>query len=187
MPSVGRASFLRACSAAGLITGTGMCQCRQSGNPHFYPDGQGRVQRVLDVMSMPSVGQSSFLLPDFKEIFFTGAMCQCPQSGDPHFYEKCSSDQCIDGGIVSMPSVGRSSFLRQELKLNECFENCVNALSRAILISTSQKGGIMAKRHFGCQCPQSGDPHFYPTSLEPAILAAFQGRFCTYFSEYSDN
>ena len=38
-----------------------------------------------------------------------------------------------------------------------------------------------------CQCPQSGDAHFYPASLEPAYLAALQTCFCRYFSEYSDN
>ena len=41
--------------------------------------------------------------------------------------------------------------------------------------------------HSTCQCPQSGDTHFYPASLEPAYLTAFRARFCRYFSEYSDN
>ena len=64
-------------------------------------------------------------------------------------------------------------------------KGCVNALSRAILISTTVNK-LIDTANVVCQCPQSGNPHFYPALLKPAILAAFQGRFCTYFSEYSE-
>ena len=62
---------------------------------------------------------------------------------------------------------------------------CVNALNRAILISTKIEDFEKFYK-IKCQCPQSGDTHFYPASLEPAYLAAFRARFCRYFSGYSD-
>ena len=70
------------------------------------------------------------------------------------------------------------------------YGNCrdgVNALNRAILISTAVMFLIRMRPLSLCQCPQSGDTHFYPASLEPAYLAAFRARFCRHFSEYSDN
>ena len=60
---------------------------------------------------MPSVGRSSFL--------------PCENVTEP-----------ISGWDVSMPSVGRSSFLHIETYADLTRVGCVNALSRAILIST---------------------------------------------------
>ena len=110
MPSVGRDSFLQG-NIVCIVQPISLCQCPQSGEPHFY------VKRSCSVN-------------------FAASGCQCPQSGNPHFYAAQATGK-------SVPEL--------------------------------------------CQCPQSGNPHFYPASLEPAILAAFRARFCTYFSEYSDN
>ena len=72
-----------------------------------------------DNVSMPSVGQSSFL-HNYSGMYCSGTLsCQCPQSGNPHFYP-----------------------------------------------------AILQKRYpepYLCQCPQSGNPHFYPALLELAI------------------
>ena len=59
-----------------------------------------------------------------------------------------------------MPSIGRCSFLQNLRLLKHIIRKCVNALNRAMLISTlwvvsGLRSGI------GCQCPQSGDAHFY--------------------------
>ena len=69
---------------------------------------------------------------------------QCPTTGYPHFY-----------GYRRFPAEGK--------------ERCVNALTRAILISTFLRGFKDVESMNECQCPISGHPHFYPTSLEPAI------------------
>ena len=107
---------------------------------------------------MPCLGLSPFLLYGvFRELM--DAMCQCPVSGYPHFYmAACQVVYC--------------SYI------------CVNALSRAIPISTASTKTIFIHRSYGvnalsraipistkaphkwpnlvvCQCPVSGYPHFY--------------------------
>ena len=87
---------------------------------------------------VPSVGQSSFLHEEISEKAHQQILCQCPQSGNPHFYGSLRSQQ---------PSASLV---------------CVNALNRAILIST-----LPPKK--------------------PFIYAGFKPHFCGYFSEYSEN
>ena len=162
----------------------------QSGNPHFYSAKKGDWYES-DFVSMPSVGQSSFLrtLDHVRKqevrvcvnalsraILISTAsqisptmkhrrVCQCPQSGNPHFYQ--------DHG-----------------KKDKKLRNCVNALSRAILISTGGRFLVGIKNTILCQCPQSGNPHFYVlgddvvmgvdkpcvNALSRAILISTQGR-----------
>ena len=103
-----------------------------------------------------------------------------------------------------MPSIGLSSFLRGRKEcsyedtqksvnaLNRAFlistmepdskfirnSKSVNALNRAFLISTKAKTGKPLTKKEGCQCPQSGFPHFYGTPWETAIYKAFKTHFC---------
>ena len=88
-------------------------------------------------VSMPSVGQSSFLLYSVnsgesdREI-----VCQCPQSGNPHFYRiKLDNLDCV---ISRVNALSRAILISTKGTMNNLFEslNGVNALSRAILIST---------------------------------------------------
>ena len=62
-------------------------------------------------------------------------MCQCPNSGHPHFYKDDDSGFHTD-------------------------VECVNALTRAFLISTSVITEISCLPKL-CQCAISGFPHFY--------------------------
>ena len=71
-----------------------------------------------------------------------GSMCQCPVSGYPHFYVgSIIAAQAYPG--VSMPCLGLSPFLRQKGNHYGYKAGCVNALSRAIPIST---GGFEYER-----------------------------------------
>ena len=63
-------------------------------------------------------------------------MCQCPTSGFTHFYVKFSGN-----------------------RLTATF--CVNALHRALLISTDKKDEKGEEYINVCQCPTSGFTHFY--------------------------
>ena len=45
---------------SGLMNRTFVCQCPQTGNPHFYIP-SNIIIKVPAIVSMPSVGQSSFL------------------------------------------------------------------------------------------------------------------------------
>ena len=159
MPLIGRYSFLLHMRSFWTACDC-RCQCPQSGDTHFYGFPLRETLRPMWV-------------------------CQCPQSGDTHFYlgGKCNENRwskCVN-------ALNRAILISTNWKF--MYGNCrdgVNALNRAILISTAVMFLIRMRPLSLCQCPQSGDTHFYPASLEPAYLAAFRARFCRYFSEYSD-
>ncbi len=67
---------------------------------------------------------------------FLNNMCQCPLTGHTHFYDVQLYRNSIRR-IVSMPSHGPHSFLHFEEEEDLEPKKCVNALSRATLISTN--------------------------------------------------
>ncbi len=71
-----------------------------------------------------------------------------------------------DDDDVSMPSNGQHSFLRITRKEDSMAQNRVNALQRATLISTCRLNDRQ-KRTGTCQCPPTGNTHFY-VSHDPA-------------------
>ncbi len=86
-------------------------------------------------MSMPCIGQVSFLPAAFSNITAQMIVCQCPVSGKSHFYlQKVTIHQFVK--IVSMPCIGQVSFLQHWQYL-------------------AYSLGYM------CQCPVSGKSHFY--------------------------
>ena len=137
------------------------CQCPMSGKPHFYEtkirniptkeecvnalcraslistDYNSRAEGILLCVSMPYVGQASFLpirkiwdseiesgvnalcrasLISTSATSISGGtytVCQCPMSGKPHFYETEREKQPTRMW-VSMPYVGQASFLLKE-------------------------------------------------------------------------
>ena len=57
---------------------------------------------------------------------------------------------------------------------------CIHALNRATLISThGQK--CDSGNYCWCQCPQSGNPHFYPTPKKALYLCGFQASILQVF------
>ena len=158
MPSIGLSPFLREAYLKHYVT-FGVCQCPQSGFPHFYIMKQRKrvkisfmcqcpqsgfphfyykiadYNRAKRLVSMPSIGLSPFLQEVLMKAMTTLNLCQCPQSGFPHFYTSLrlalSSSRC-----VSMPSIGLSPFLRSTMSNYWSTHLCVNALNRAFPIST---------------------------------------------------
>ena len=89
-------------------------------------------------------------------------MCQCPVSGESHFYESTTPAEDNTGKQVSMPCLGRIPFLLLAYGVTRrSNKQCVNALSRANPISTDCMG-IFYACFCKCQCPVSGESHFYP-------------------------
>ena len=153
MPYVGLSPFLRKTSGPDPHI-TAVCQCPMSGYPHFY--GYERVA------------------PAEKR------MCQCPMSGYPHFYGSLSRwrDCRIN---VSMPYVGLSPFLLWVREKSGRLKKCVNALCRAIPISTvtsrnPHKQGAQFRNN-SCNCQTI---HFYPY-----FYSIFS--FIWYISSFSGN
>ena len=114
---------------------------------------------------MPSHGQHSFLLPPEEERYFILSKCQCPHTGNTHFY----AHQCVSNSLKE--------------------SGCVNALTRATLIST---GYLILECVFSClcQCPQTGNTHFYLDAEWVAMLGEFYEWQCpqtgnTHFYRYS--
>ena len=89
--------------------------------------------------------------------------CQCPKSGEPHFYYPIIKDgywlviECVN-------ALSRANLISTERYYYGIPFSipCVNALSRANLISTLQTRIVAIMVVFAlCQCPKSGEPHFY--------------------------
>ena len=86
-------------------------------------------------------------------------MCQCPQTRNYHFYNMRKHTKILRS-YVSMPSDEQLSFLRNSGPLVVRRVYCVNALSRAITISTEYIS-FQYLDHERCQCPKSSNNHFY--------------------------
>ena len=87
---------------------------------------------------------------------------QCPESGFPHFYWTKVSPSTIGKRCVN--ALSRAFLISTGWITQQAtpFMRGVNALSRAFLISTPwRKEGKMGKYVTMCQCPISGFPHFY--------------------------
>ena len=161
-----------------------MCQCPQSGDPHFYSKAKVEKQNIR-WCQCPQSGDPHFYRAWRTHIRPDQRSCQCPQSGDPHFYKILVPEEagwfCVNA--LSRAILISTSFIRRE---SDCYRFCVNALSRAILISTKYRRRVNMRKNKSvsmpsvgrssflpnpktiatskavvCQCPQSGDPHFY--------------------------
>ena len=84
MPSVGRSSFLQSM----VITSSAIkqvCQCPQSGDPHFYTGSKLWITRTPE--SVNALSRASLISTRRQGYHKEGKVsCQCPQSGKPHFY-----------------------------------------------------------------------------------------------------
>ena len=134
------------------------CQCPQSGKPHFYFLGLSTNSNKSEVCQCPQSGNPHFYVMTWDELKKKYGMCQCPQSGNPHFYVIGAVAAAVFN-MVSMPSVGQSSFLQQEVRYAGNHFFCVNALSRAILIST-KKDVELKNLSFGVSMPSVGQSSF---------------------------
>ena len=165
MPYLGLSPFLHLITPQMIRSGK-MCQCPISGYPHFY---------------------AGIKLVD------TGvALCQCPISGYPHFYRMLTSSNLSMIMMCQCPISGYPHFYHHRKAVVETQVKCVNALSRAIPISTmttvltTLRKFSVSMPYLGlspfllksveqfmkipcvCQCPISGYPHFYGHLSEPA-------------------
>ena len=115
---------------------------------------------------MPSVGRSLFL-HTMCELNIRFSNVSMPSVGRSLFLPVKVNGLPLSEINVSMPSVGRSLFLRSTLtRMRQCRKS-VNALSRAILISTGESDEKEIIEEM-CQCPQSGDPYFYEVAHRPS-------------------
>ena len=94
------------------------CQCPQSGFPHFYKGLSYELHHVKNV-SMPSIGLSSFLLKfDWTATETINGGCQCPQSGFPHFYVEMVDNDTQDTEVCQCPQSGFPHFYRRAGRLS---------------------------------------------------------------------
>ena len=114
-------------------------------------------------------------------------MCQCPQSGDTHFYEELhnASEQVIMG----VNALNRAILISTSHLFNVQPKNksCVNALSRAILISTMQS---RRTRVFASFCVNALNRAILISTLPfwNQLFKPLSGLVSTgIFSGYSDN
>ena len=148
-----------------------MCQCPRTGNLHFY-----------------YVGISTA----FIIIYSVNALVRAT------YISTKKSEQLLQAKkIVSMPSYGQLTFLPKGLlRLKKSFSS-VNALVRATYISTRKKMAIILSIMtcvnalvratyistkciqmttvycYLCQCPRTGNLHFYCTPSKGLILSGF--------------
>ena len=81
-------------------------------------------------------------------------------------------------GCVSMPSIGRTPFLRTASPTTQTHPTFVSmpSIGRSSFLPGTDPHLLI--RFKSCQCPPSGNPHFYPALSEPAVLAVLRARFC---------
>ena len=128
---------------------------------HFFSE----TSRAPSNWSMPWVGQTSFLQMElwasYENLFSVNALSRAnlistikineiarvnvvsmPWVGQTSFLRPQETDRKSPFAIVSMPWVGQTSFLRRLWRCRQsCCADCVNALSRANLISTFRQFG----------------------------------------------
>ena len=125
-----------------------MFQCPHTGNTHFYWD--------------------HFRQPAGNK------MCQCPHTGNTHFYRLRSENFTITVR-VSMPSHGQHSFLR--------FFHLSPRSSRIVSMPSHGQHSFLRVRRRGkvadtwCQCPHTGNTHFYCTPSNALVLCGLLTLF----------
>ena len=92
VPSVGRSSFLPTTPEIEAEVNKVLCQCPQSGNPHFY------AYVISEILMVKG--------------------CQYPQSGNPHFYDAdVLSAICQTGGVNALNRANLISTLPSQNRL----------------------------------------------------------------------
>ena len=84
-----------------------------------------------------------------------------PYDGQSSFLPQGESSRSTWRVGVSMPYDGQSSFLHAPRSVPRHREGGVNALWRAIIISTRRRDQAQQAETRGCQCPMTGNHHFY--------------------------
>ncbi len=113
-----------------------LCQCPMSGKPHFYSIGRAADLYSARCVSMPYVGQASFLPLGTLMEDANDNLCQCPMSGKPHFYVRITEKEVDAVNVCQCPMSGKPHFYRWAGSIGTNNNYCVNALCRASLIST---------------------------------------------------
>ena len=137
-----------------------MCQCPSTGNLHFYWSWHYTLGTLEEWCQCPSTGNLHFYKKKErgKKMKRTVSM---PFNGQSPFLQDFRNGHSIPVESVSMPFNGQSPFLPMKLlKLQRLKQKCVNALQRAISISTSLESYIEVQVWL-CQCPSTGNLHFY--------------------------
>ena len=114
-------------------------------------------------VSMPYLGLTSFLPYRRSNIIISRRMCQCPISGSRHFYvlNKFQSGKvkvCVNA--LSRAHVISTASLRIQ---NDKEHACVNALSRAHVISTPIHVTLSKRKRRKVSMPYLGLTSFLPT------------------------
>ena len=118
-------------------------------------------------MSMPYIGLYSFLHTEFQGKTSWKNRCQCPTSGFTHFYP--AKLQIVTQTPMGVNALHRALLISTSLEWTVHGQQpCVNALHRALLISTLAKE-LDERQQLMCQCPTSGFTHFYEESQTATI------------------
>ena len=111
-------------------------------------------------MSMPCLGRIPFLLYIFKQLERVILSVNALSRANP-ISTRSKVSRMSTWSSVSMPCLGRIPFLPFETVTNLDTSVGVNALSRANPISTENLFIARAMSKEVCQCPVSGESHFY--------------------------
>ena len=129
---------------------------------------------------MPSYGLTSFLPQHINPRDIVGGVSM-PLLGLTSFLRSRSIRKAINSG-VSMPLIGLISFLHKTRSKEKGTRTSVNALTRALIISTKYPVTIIAGSNGTCQCPHTGLPYFYGTPSQPQCLCGFPDLFLQVFN-----
>ena len=155
-----------------------LCQCPVSGGPHFYEKYEHTIASTRTV-SMPCLGRTSFLHSGCYDHCPQQEQCQCPVSGGPHFYFIEAWHYMKAHNVVSMPCLGRTSFLPCSSATSAFSMVCVNALSRADLISTCLRAwGLELPKEICVNALSRADLISTLPLRESSVYAGLRACFC---------
>ena len=157
-PTSGFTHFYKAAKKV-VANKNGLCQCPTSGFTHFYTYKKKIYCGFIYYVSMPYIGLYSFLLSTCACTGSNFRRCQCPTSGFTHFYIRNFKVKQV--GKTGVNALHRALLISTSLEWTVHGQQpCVNALHRALLISTKSHK-LQQLKQGGCQCPTSGFTHFY--------------------------
>ena len=137
-----------------------MCQCPISGSRHFYASSY-KDTTSAEVCQCPISGSRHFYGSPTNRPERAQTSCQCPISGSRHFYAwRILAAACMDYWCVNALSRAHVISTNSMQSARSPHRTGVNALSRAHVISTRYVADKMANLLM-CQCPISGSRHFY--------------------------
>ena len=155
MPSNGQRSFLL--DTATETESGEVCQCPQTGNAHFY--GSEVSPLYYRMLRVNALKRATLISTRRHQRRHQRRHVSMPSNGQRSFLHLCGL-KMSSSSIVSMPSNGQRSFLRRYVRLGEAPGGGVSMPSNGQR-SFLQLYIMATTDSYPCQCPQTGNAHFY--------------------------